>query len=109
MQLVCQIAEIPADPGTLQVSCGDSSFILAHWRGQLYAYLNKCPHLGWPLNLEPGRFLDIDNRFLQCSNHMALFEVDSGRCVSGPCPGACLTAIRIEQREDGVYLDLPQD
>ena len=43
---------------------------------------------------------------IQCSNHMALFEPDTGECVSGPCVGSTLTRLpaRIENNKVSVSL-----
>ena len=54
---------------------------------QLFAYWNSCPHMGIPLNWRPEKFLDLDGVFLQCSSHGALFKIDDGQCVGGPCIG----------------------
>jgi nitrite reductase/ring-hydroxylating ferredoxin subunit len=47
-----------------------------------------CPHLGIPLNWAPERFLDLDGTLIQCSSHGALFQIDSGECIAGPCAWA---------------------
>lgn len=83
--------------------------ILVNWFGQIHCWLNDCPHAGWPLNIQPDQFFDVEGRFLQCSNHMALFEPDSGHCVAGPCAGECLTPVQIELREDGIYATEPDE
>lgn len=38
------------------------------------AYLNRCPHLHYPLNYLLDEFLTYDRRFIQCSMHGASFE-----------------------------------
>ncbi|ACO80384.1 hypothetical protein AvCA_42610 [Azotobacter vinelandii CA] len=64
-----------------------------------FVYLNSCPHLGIPLEWQPDRFLDASGSLIQCATHGALFLIDSGKCVSGPCAGERLP--RIDCREDG--------
>lgn len=61
--------------------------------GNLYLYWNRCPHLGTPLEWEEHRFLDADGALIQCSNHGALFQIDDGRCLVGPCKGKYLQAV----------------
>ena len=68
------------------------------------AYVNRCPHMGIELNWVPGRFMDTDNLFLQCSTHGALFKPRDGECIAGPCQGDALTALDI--REAGVILEV---
>ncbi len=63
--------------------------------GTVYAWENTCPHLGINLEFQPDQFMDADQHFLLCHNHGALFEVETGHCVSGPCQGERLTSIPI--------------
>ena len=66
---------------------------------QLYGYRNSCPHLGIELEWIEDQFLDSDNSLIQCSTHGALFLIEDGLCVSGPCQGQMLTSIDIEMDE----------
>ena len=43
--------------------------------------------------IQEDRFLDPDGSLIQCSTHGALFEIESGRCIAGPCKGQYLQAI----------------
>lgn len=79
------------------------SLLLVNKAGRLHAWLNRCPHRGVELNWLPDQFLDIDNELIQCGTHGALFLVDSGLCVAGPCLGDYLEAIPLQIRNDGVY------
>lgn len=64
--------------------------------GQVHAYENVCPHLQISLNFMPNEFLDSEKRFITCANHGALFEIETGLCVAGPCMGEYLTKIQID-------------
>lgn len=68
-------------------------------KGQVYAYRNLCPHAFIPLEWEPNEFLSFDKSLIQCANHGALFTIEEGLCVSGPCSGQSL--IRLETEEAG--------
>ncbi len=57
------------------------------------AYQNSCPHNLAPLNWAPDVFLSYDKDYIQCANHGALFEIDSGQCIYGPCIGQKLMPI----------------
>ena len=63
--------------------------------GNIYAYVNICPHAGTPLNMEEGRFMEKSGKYLMCHTHGALFQLDNGLCVAGPCNGAKLQAVAI--------------
>ncbi|HET7875579.1 MAG TPA: Rieske 2Fe-2S domain-containing protein [Methylomirabilota bacterium] len=67
--------------------------------GRHYAYVNRCPHTGTPLDLWPNEFLAEDGRHLICATHGAVFEPHTGLCISGPCPGARLEALAVERRD----------
>lgn len=73
-------------------------------RGSLFIYQNRCPHVGLPLNWMPDQFLDVDRELIQCSSHGALFRIDNGQCVSGPCPGQRLRAIEFVEVEGKIYI-----
>lgn len=53
----------------------------------VHVYLNRCPHLGVPLNWDDDQFMDSDGSLLRCATHGALFEPNSGLCILGPCRG----------------------
>ncbi len=58
--------------------------------GIAYAYKNSCPHLGIELEWEEDKFLDFEGVLIQCATHGALFVIETGECVSGPCLGQSL-------------------
>lgn len=72
--------------------------------GQTYAYHNSCPHLGINLEFNPDEFMDSENHYLICSNHGALFQVEDGICVSGPCLGESLLSVPIEIHDGQIEL-----
>jgi nitrite reductase/ring-hydroxylating ferredoxin subunit len=72
------------------VTIGDCEAVLVRRGGILYAYENRCPHQGTPLETFPDKFLTADGSLLICSTHGARFRVEDGVCVSGPCKGARL-------------------
>lgn len=71
---------------------------------QLFAYWNSCPHMGIPLNWMPEKFLDLDGVFLQCSSHGALFKIDDGECVGGPCIGDHLSPVTLKRDGDQFFI-----
>ena len=83
---------------------GGRMFFMAIRRGDdVYVYANSCPHLGTPLDFKPGRFLSLDKTHILCATHGALFRIEDGFCVSGPCAGKSLQAAPMEIR-DGLIL-----
>jgi nitrite reductase/ring-hydroxylating ferredoxin subunit len=90
--------------GALEVEC-----FLVRWRGQHYAYVNKCRHIAMSLDWVENRFFDEDGRYVLCSTHGALFEPDSGECVSGPPFGRRLVRVPLETRGEEIWAETPQD
>jgi nitrite reductase/ring-hydroxylating ferredoxin subunit len=78
-------------------------FVVRH-RGAVRGFVNRCPHAGSELDWNPGEFFDDSGLYLICSTHGALFEPGSGRCVAGPCRGACLEPLRVCERGGGIFL-----
>ncbi len=101
--LPCPLSDIP-DPGAreFRVTRGDERIrIFVVRRGdRVWGYVNSCPHVGAPLNMEDDKFLDIFQTSILCANHFALFEIESGLCVRGPCNGRRLQAFPVAV-EDG--------
>lgn len=62
---------------------------------RVFAYQNACPHTGVTLNWMPDAFLDVDKRLIMCTVHGALFRIQDGYCVRGPCAGDSLRPLRI--------------
>ena len=73
------------------------------FEGRAYGYLNRCAHVAMELDWRPGEFFDSQGRDLICSTHGAMYAADSGRCLGGPCGGAPLVALRLEERDGQVY------
>ena len=72
--------------------------------GQVYLYENRCPHLGVPLEWLPDQFLDHSQSLIQCATHGALFLIESGECVAGPCAGQALSALVCREDAKGIWL-----
>ncbi|MCP5162448.1 MAG: Rieske (2Fe-2S) protein [Hahellaceae bacterium] len=72
----------------------------------VFAYKNQCPHRGIELEWFPDRFLNHDQEYIICSTHGALFDIRTGRCVSGPCVDEHLISIPAEIRGDDVFVAL---
>jgi nitrite reductase/ring-hydroxylating ferredoxin subunit len=70
---------------------------------RIIAYRNECPHAGSPLDLMPDQFLSADGRHLQCHTHGALFRIEDGMCIAGPCLGRALAPVAL-RIEDGALL-----
>jgi nitrite reductase/ring-hydroxylating ferredoxin subunit len=95
---VCRLEEIP-DGGsrgfTLRLADGPHEIFLVRSVDRVYAYQNRCPHTGAPLDWVPDRFLSLDGRHIQCATHAALFRIEDGACLAGPCNGQGLASVPV--------------
>jgi nitrite reductase/ring-hydroxylating ferredoxin subunit len=92
MTTLCHIDDL-AEGGAKGFSLALDSLFALKRDGQIFVYRNSCPHLGVELNWLEDQFLDADNALIQCATHGALFIIESGECVAGPCRGKHLEAI----------------
>ncbi len=97
---LCDLDDI-ADPGSrgFELMLGaqpPQRLFVVRKGGILAAYRNRCPHTGAPLEWLPNQFLDLDNSFIQCAIHGALFRPEDGYCLRGPCVGQSLEPLALE-------------
>ncbi len=107
MTLLCRLDEIAdrAAKGFELDRHGDQLAICVIRRGtQAYGYVNSCPHLGVFLEWQPDKFLTPDGRFLLCSMHGALFQVEDGLCVAGPCFKKKLKPVALDVYNGEIHL-----
>lgn len=115
LQPLCDVCVLPegASRGfNISTPTGDEAVFLVHRHGRIVAYRNSCPHTGAPLDWVPDRFLNLDGDLIQCANHDALFRIEDGLCIAGPCNGKRLSRIEILVDDGVVYADvgsIPQD
>jgi nitrite reductase/ring-hydroxylating ferredoxin subunit len=95
------------EPGSLgfELSHNDEtvSLFVVRRDNQVHAYINSCPHTGVGLEWVPDQFLDLDKSFIECATHGALFTIEEGKCVSGPCAGDSLQAVNVAVEDGVVY------
>ncbi len=102
---LCALADVPdgGSAGFDAATADEPVGILAVRRaGTLWLYVNRCPHVRLPLDFQPGQFLDRSKTRILCANHGALFDIESGACVGGPCTGHSLITVahRIDDAGD---------
>ena len=70
---------------------------------QFIAYINWCPHNQVLIDQIPNKFFNSDGSYIQCSKHGALFEIDGGLCIEGPCEGESLQELSIHIKDGLIY------
>jgi nitrite reductase/ring-hydroxylating ferredoxin subunit len=104
MQRICALEDVP-DDDAIGVTTALGEVVVVRQGGAVFAYRNECPHLGIELNFMPDVFLDTEHRYIQCANHGALFQIEDGLCVFGPCQGESLVVLKAQVIDGGVWLD----
>lgn len=106
-QFICKFEDL-TEPGclgfTCQVNGQEIDGFVVRWRGKIRAYYNACPHTGVTLNWAEDQFFDLEQKYLQCSLHGALFQPLDGLCIYGPCNGELLTSLGVTLADGEVVL-----
>lgn len=104
-RFLCKVDDI-SDPGSkgFYLEKTNERFFLVKKDNQFYAYSNHCPHTGAPLEWKPDQFLDLEKRLIQCALHGALFDMQNGKCLRGPCAGQSLVSIEVKVSGGKVFL-----
>ncbi len=105
--MLCELASLP-DPSclgcTIQSQGRPLDLLLLRRDDLVAAYVNSCPHTGVSLDWVPNQFLDAGGTHIQCATHGALFRLQDGYCVSGPCAGQSLKPVVVEIRDGEVVV-----
>lgn len=96
--VVCKFEDLaPVDARGFCIDSEDAQHtgFIVRQRNAVFAYRNVCPHAGNPLHWKPHAFLTKDRSLIMCSVHGAIFDIESGRCVGGPCRDRALTPLLV--------------
>ncbi|MTH79598.1 Rieske (2Fe-2S) protein [Paracoccus aestuariivivens] len=107
---LCHRDDIPegAARGFLPLPDAPRRVIVVRRGTRLDAYMDACPHYtgGTPMAWRRDAYLNGEGTHLACHAHGALFDIDTGACVSGPCLGRKLTRVALTEDQAG-YLSVP--
>ena len=85
------IAENSARNFVLQIGRGRFHGFVVRNGGTVRGFVDRCPHMGLPLAQKLDDYLTPAGDLISCDWHGALFRIDDGTCVGGPCAGQSLT------------------
>lgn len=80
-----------------------AGFAACH-EGRWVAYENECKHIPLTLDYGDNRFFTPDLKHFICQTHSALYDPGSGLCIRGPCEGASLSPLKVEEAEGALWL-----
>lgn len=88
---------------SVMVDSREIGAFVVRFDGAAHGYLNQCAHVPMELDWQEGRFFDSSGLYLMCATHGAVYAPDSGECLGGPCRGAALAKLRVEERDGQVF------
>ena len=106
---LCHLAELldggargfdPLDRGR------DTVFVVRRG-GAVRVWADRCPHHGTPMPWRKDAYLNAAGDRIVCAAHGALFDIDSGLCMQGPCLGDRLRPVPFTLSADGELLLVP--
>lgn len=104
-QTLCHIDAIAEGQSKGFETEGQAIFVVRQGT-QYHVYHNSCPHLGINLEWQDDQFLDMDGQLIQCAMHGALFLIDTGMCIAGPCQGQRLKVVEHRIRDEQLEVQL---
>ena len=100
-----QIKDGTSDGFVVDTDQGRCGIMVIRRGNSVLSYINSCPHVGTSLEIKAGQFLDQTGEHILCSTHGALFQIEDGLCIAGPCVNERLTPVDIEIVDGTLYLD----
>ncbi len=105
---LCALSDIPdgGARGFLPNHRGRDQVLAIRQGNRVHVYVNNCPHYDRaPLGWKKDAFLTQDGTHVLCAAHGALFRIEDGACVIGPCLGQSLTALPSDVVDGEVVVD----
>ena len=101
--VLCALTDLDAT-GAKGVNLGGTGIFVVRSDEGVFGYVNSCPHIGVPLDMEPDEFISDFGDEIICSTHGARFRIQDGECVSGPCTGDVLKPVAVKVEDNQVVL-----
>ena len=101
MKLICNKNEIPKNSFQTFSGPGGKEGILLNLGGKFKAFVNSCPHMAGPVELER---CEGDACVLKCQWHGATFDPETGKALTAPAPeGSGLRELNVIIEDDKIY------
>lgn len=107
MTELCRLEQLDATGSlglTVDLGRGPEEIFVVRRQDVVRAYRNSCPHTGGPLEWQDDAFLDDEGEHIVCATHGALFRIDDGYCLAGPCRRQSLSAVPVRVEGEKVVL-----
>jgi len=106
-QVLCSLSDLKnlsSKSFSVKIKRKETDIFVIRKDDQVYAYQNVCPHAQAPLEWNPDEFLDAKKENIICALHGAMFSIEGGDCLGGPCEGIGLTVVSVEIQAGEVLL-----
>jgi nitrite reductase/ring-hydroxylating ferredoxin subunit len=106
---LCALADLPdgGARGFDPLGRGHDTVFAVRRGRTVRVWADRCPHHGTPLPWRKDAYLNAARDRIVCNAHGALFELDTGLCVQGPCVGESLRPLPCTLTDDGeLMLDM---
>jgi nitrite reductase/ring-hydroxylating ferredoxin subunit len=103
---LCALAELPdgGARGFDPLARGRDTVFAVRQGESPRVWADRCPHHGTPMPWRKDAYLNAAGDRIVCAAHGALFEIDSGLCVQGPCLGDRLRPVPFTLTDQGELL-----
>lgn len=93
--VLCRFDELPegASRGFDPEGRGRPTVFAVRCFDAVHVYADACPHHSTPMAWRRDEYLNAARDRIVCAAHGALFEIETGLCVLGPCLGERLTPV----------------
>ncbi len=94
---LCRVDAVSETGGLgLRFGEGKQAFemLLVRRGSAVWGYVNQCPHFKVPVNARPDTFVN-SRGLIMCAWHYAMFRLEDGYCVEGPCQGLALKPVPV--------------
>jgi len=104
-RFLCPLDELPdgGSRGLLREGLDDRLCVVRQG-GEVFVWLNDCPHEHRPMEFRQDQFLSGDGGHIVCYAHSAHFDLRSGHCFAGPCVGQHLIPVPAQVRDGAVWI-----
>lgn len=86
----------------LQIRAGRFHGFVVRRNDRVHGFVDRCPHAGLPLAQRLDDYLTPGADLIACTWHGALFRIEDGTCVAGPCAGQGLARWAVEIVNDWI-------
>jgi nitrite reductase/ring-hydroxylating ferredoxin subunit len=81
-------------------------FVVRH-KDAYFAYVNRCAHVTFSLDVGDGKVMDEKGQFILCSTHGARYLPESGECFMGPVVGRRLESMPLCVEAGAAIVTIP--